>query len=148
MKPSINCINLIKTFEGFIAKPYQCPAKLWTTGFGMTFYPNGKKVTKDDKAITIEEATDMLILIVDGFANKVNTLITASVNQSQYDALVSFAYNCGCENLRKSTLLKKVNANPNDPTIALEFAKWNKGGGKVLKGLTVRRKAESDLYFS
>jgi lysozyme len=51
-------------------------------------------------------------------------------------------------NLKSSTLLKKVNINPNDPTIAAEFLKWNKAGGKIVAGLTRRRQAESDLYFS
>jgi lysozyme len=60
---------------------------------------------------------------------------------------VSFAFNCGLGNLRASTLLRKVNANPNDPTIAAEFAKWDKANKKVLRGLSIRRKAESDLYF-
>jgi lysozyme len=61
---------------------------------------------------------------------------------------VSFCYNLGPANLKSSTLLKKANVNPNDPTIAQEFLKWNKAGGKALKGLTKRRQAESDLYFS
>jgi GH24 family phage-related lysozyme (muramidase) len=62
-------------------------------------------------------------------------------------ALVSFCYNLGAGSLKKSTLLKKVNADPNDPSIKLEFLKWNKSGGKVLNGLTLRRNAESELYF-
>jgi lysozyme len=61
---------------------------------------------------------------------------------------VSFAFNLGSGALSKSTLLKKVNANPNDASIGAEFLKWNKAGGKVLAGLTRRRKAESELYFS
>jgi lysozyme len=60
---------------------------------------------------------------------------------------LSFTYNVGIANLQKSTLLKKVNYNPNDPTIRLEFMKWNKAGGKVLNGLTRRREAEANLYF-
>ena len=66
----------------------------------------------------------------------------------QFDALVSFAYNVGVGNFAKSTLLKKVNANPNDPTIRSEFEKWNKANGRVLKGLVTRRKEEADLYFT
>jgi lysozyme len=62
--------------------------------------------------------------------------------------LVCFAYNVGTGNLAKSTLLKKVNANPNDPSIANEFLRWNKAGGKELLGLTRRRTAESKLYFT
>ena len=70
-----------------------------------------------------------------------------NVNQNQFDALVDFAYNCGVGNFQSSTLLKKVKLNPNDPTIRAESTKWNKGGGKVLRGLTDRRTNESNLYF-
>ena len=70
------------------------------------------------------------------------------ISQSQFDALVSFAYNLGTGALQKSTLIKKVNANPKDVTIADEFLKWNKANGIVLAGLTKRRQAEANLYFS
>ena len=63
------------------------------------------------------------------------------------NSLVSLSYNIGISSFMNSTLLKKVNANPNDITIGLEFAKWNKGGGKILNGLVKRRAAESELYF-
>jgi lysozyme len=79
---------------------------------------------------------------------KVDSYCVDTINQNQFDALVSFCYNVGPGNLKSSTLLKKVNANPNDPTIRTEFLKWNKGGGKVLAGLTRRRTAEANLYFS
>jgi lysozyme len=70
-----------------------------------------------------------------------------SVNQNQYDALVSFVFNLGIGAFRKSTLLKKIQANPNDPAIRAEFMKWVNAGGKPLKGLITRRAAEADLYF-
>jgi lysozyme len=78
----------------------------------------------------------------------VDSFCRDDISQSQFDALCSFAYNVGIGNLQKSTLIKKVNTNPSDPTIKDEFIKWNKGAGKVLAGLTKRRQAESDLYFS
>jgi lysozyme len=62
--------------------------------------------------------------------------------------LVSFAYNVGLGALKSSTLLKRVNANPNDPDIERQFNRWNKGGGRVLKGLTNRRRNEANLYFT
>ena len=77
----------------------------------------------------------------------VNQLVHSAINQNQYDALVSFTYNCGSGNLQKSTLLQKVNAKPNDPYIKAEFLKWNKAGGKVLPGLTKRREEEAKIYF-
>lgn len=61
--------------------------------------------------------------------------------------MVSFAFNVGLGNFGKSTLLKKVNVNPVDPTIRNEFLRWNKSGGKVLTGLTRRRESESNLYY-
>ena len=70
------------------------------------------------------------------------------VSQHQFDALLSFTYNVGTGNLARSTLLKKVKANPKDPSIRGEFARWVYGGGKRLPGLVRRRKMEADLYFS
>jgi lysozyme len=82
------------------------------------------------------------------YERSVDSYCVDTINQYQFDALCSFAYNCGVGNLKSSTLLKKVNKNPNDPTIKDEFLKWNKGGGKVLSGLTKRRIEEAQLYFS
>ena len=70
------------------------------------------------------------------------------VNQNQFDALVSFTFNLGETNLRKSTLLKCVKANRTGQNIYTEFLRWNKSKGEVLPGLIRRRKAEADLYFS
>ena len=79
------------------------------------------------------------------FESAVQRLVKVELEQWQFDALVSFTYNCGEGNLQKSTLLKKVNAGDFDGA-ALEFHKWNKGGGKVLAGL-VRRRASEALLF-
>ena len=140
-------IKLIKFFEGFRSKPYLCPASIPTIGYGATYYPNGKKVTLKDKAITKQEAFDMFKIIADEFAVKVDKLITSKISQNKFNSLVSFAYNCGINNLGISTLLKKVNFNPDDLTIKNEFLKWNKAGGKVVKGLTIRREIESQIYY-
>lgn len=138
--------DLIKSFEGCKLTAYRCSANKETIGYGNTFYEDGSPVKLGD-TITQERAESLFIMISDSFAAKVKPLITSAVTENQFGALVSFAYNCGIANLKSSTLLRKVNANPNDPTIAAEFAKWNKAGGKVLAGLTRRRKAEADLYF-
>ena len=139
-------LNLIQRFEGLSLKPYKCPAGIWTIGYGSTYYSNGKKVQANDKPISQAEATDLLIEVLKHYEHSVDSFCRDDINQNQFDALVSFCYNVGAGSLKSSTLLKKVNANPSDPAIALEFKKWNKGGGKVLKGLTERRKAEADLY--
>lgn len=147
MKLNTQGYRLICMFEGFSAKPYLCSAKVPTIGYGNTYYLNGKKVTLLDKPITELEAFEMFKGIADKFADKVSKLVTAPVDQNQFNALVSLAYNIGPANFLKSTLLKKVNFNHNDPSIRAEFLKWNKAGGQVLKGLTIRRTAEADLYF-
>lgn len=139
--------SVCKAFEGCSLKPYLCPAKLPTIGWGNTFYETGKKVTLEDKPITQERADSLLTNIVKGFASGVEKLVTANVNQNQFDALVDFAYNCGLENLKNSRLLKKVNANPSDPSVKDEFMKWVNADGKFMAGLEKRRKAEVELYF-
>lgn len=141
-------VELIKSFEGLKLKPYLCPAKIATVGYGNTFYENGTKVKITDPSITEQRATELLRHSLKSFEKYVDSYCRDDINQNQFDALVSFCFNVGPANLKSSTLLKKVNANPNDPTIAQEFLRWNKAGGRALKGLTRRRQAESDLYFS
>lgn len=138
--------NLIKSFEGCKLKAYKCPAGLNTIGFGSTFYPDGTKVKEGD-VITKERADELFDLIVSDFAEKVRPLIKKELSDNNFSALVSFSYNAGVGNLKNSTLLKKVNANPNDETIRGEFLKWVRANNKVLTGLERRRKAEADLYF-
>jgi lysozyme len=146
-KASNNLIELIKKFEGFSKIPYLCPANVATIGYGSTRYANGLKVTMKDKPISELQAIELLKDTLKQYELAVDSYCRDDINQNQFDALVDFAYNCGNANLKSSTLLKKVNANPNDITIGLEFAKWNKGGGKILNGLVKRRAAESELYF-
>jgi lysozyme len=141
-------IELIKAFEGFRSKPYKCPAGIPTIGYGATFYPGGKKVTMADAPITEEQGTELLQSMLVNFEKYVDSYCRDDINQNQFDALVSFAYNLGPANLKSSTLLKKVNANPEDETIRAEFMKWVKAGGKTLQGLVKRRTAEADLYFT
>jgi lysozyme len=145
---SSNCINLVKKFEGWSSKPYKCPAGIPTIGYGNTFYENGTKVSMNDPAITEERGIELLKHELHKFAKYVDSYCRDDINQFQFDALVSFCYNLGPTNLKNSTLLKKVNANPTDPSIRDEFMKWTKAGGRVLKGLVTRRTAEADLYFS
>lgn len=147
MKVNSKGIQLIKTFEGCLLNAYLCPAKVWTIGYGSTQYLDGKPVKPGDK-ITQQQAEELLIDTVNIFAEGVSKLIKVELNDNQFSALVSFAFNLGIGNLQKSALLKKVNENPNNHMIRTEFAKWNRAGGKVLNGLTRRRNAESQLYFS
>lgn len=146
MKLNKEGADLIKSFEGCKLKAYQCSAMKWTIGYGNTFYEDGKPVKMGD-AITQQKAEQLFEIIANEFADKVAKLVPSHITPNQFGALTSFAYNCGVVNLQKSTLLKKVNANHNDPTIMAEFLKWNKANGKVLAGLTRRREAEANLYF-
>ncbi len=148
MKLSDKGYDLIKKFEGYSDRPYLCAAGKPTISYGLTYYPNGKKVTMKDSKITKEEGDEMFYKIVSNFAADVLKLVKTNITVNQLNALTSFAYNVGVANFQKSTLLKLVNINPNDAMIAKEFLKWNKANGKVLNGLTNRRIAESALYFS
>jgi lysozyme len=139
---------LITEFEGFSAKPYLCSAKIPTIGYGNTYYSDNKRVTMLDKEITKVQAFEMFKTIADRFADKVNKLVTSPLNQNQFNALVSLAYNIGTGNFASSTILKKVNKNHNDASIELEFKKWNKVNKKEVAGLTKRRLYESKVYFS
>lgn len=139
--------ELVKHFEGCKLKAYKCPAGIWTIGYGNTQYENGKAVKEGD-VITLERAEQLLEIILIKFIQQVGELVKSNINQNQKDALTDFAYNCGVGNLKTSTLLKKVNADPKDKTIRAEFEKWTRANGKVLNGLVKRRNAEANLYFS
>lgn len=145
MTPSNSCYNVIKHYEGCKLEAYLCPAKIPTIGFGNTFYSDGKPVKIGDK-ITLKQAEDILPNIVLKFAQGVDRLVKRELLQCEFDSLVSFAYNCGLGNLEKSNLLREVNKKGSALKIETEFLKWNKGGGKILDGLTRRRKTEALLY--
>ena len=146
MKISENGLNLIKEFEGLSLKPYLDVVKIPTIGWGNTFYPDGKKVTLNDKPISEIEATELLSYVAQkDFADKIFPLIKVKVSQNQFDAMVSLAYNIGVGNFSKSTLLKKVNSGDFDGA-SNEFLKWNKSGGKELLGLTKRRQREYEMF--
>lgn len=148
MKVSQSGKEMIMKHEGVRLKAYLCPAKVPTIGWGNTIYENATKVKMGDE-ITLDRAKQLFDLIIAKFEKSVlSALGGVVVNGNQFDALVSFTYNVGAGNLNRSTLLKKVIANPNDLTIRDEFMKWNKAGGKVLNGLTKRRVDEANLYFS
>jgi lysozyme len=147
-KTSEKGLELIKYFEGFRENAYKCPAGVVTIGYGSTYYENGTKVKLTDTPITKERATELLMALLVPFEKAVDSYCVDTINQNQFDALCSFVYNCGNNALKTSTLLKKLNKNPQDVTIRNEFLKWNRGGGKVLAGLTKRRQEEADLYFS
>lgn len=137
----------IKKFEGYSDKAYQDAVGVWTIGYGNTFYEDGSLVKSGD-TLTRAEGEKLFRTVLDQFSAKVADVIRVDVNQCQFDALVCFTYNIGIGALKKSTLLKKINSNPNNPDIAYEFTRWVKAGGKTYAGLVKRRREESDYYFS
>ena len=152
MKVSEDGIRLIAKHEGFRSKPYLDAVGVPTIGYGNTFYPDNARVTIYDKEITKERGRELLRIIISGFERDVLKVMRA-VNQNQFDAVLSFVYNLGMRNFKNSTLLERINNNPNDPDIAYQFSQWNKARDRktnkliVLSGLTRRRKEEANLYF-
>ena len=141
MKTSSKGIALIKEFEGLRLKAYKCPGGVWTIGYGHT------AGVKPGIVITEAQAEQFLKEDLITFEKAVNTQ-NLSLNQNQFDALVSFTYNVGTGNFSSSTLLRKVRANPLDNSIMDEFLRWVYSKGRVLPGLQHRRLAEMKLYFS
>lgn len=148
--------KLIKHFEQCRLTAYQDSKGIWTIGWGNTYYDKEKPVKKGD-IITQVKADELFNAITKGFVADVTKLTKGVVlKQQQFDSLVSFAYNVGsdmnnngvAEGLGESTLLKVVKQNPKDPAVVIEFLKWNVSGGKVLDGLTRRRKAEAYMYMA
>ena len=147
MKISQSGIDLLKQFEGLSLDAYQDSGGTWTIGYGQTYYEDGKPVQPGDH-ISLEQAYSLYANILPRYEEIVNKHIgTLELTQNQFDALVSFAFNLGLANLKSSTLLKKVNVNPNDRTIVDEFLKWVYAKKVFLEGLHRRRQAEANLYF-
>jgi lysozyme len=132
--------EIIKQFEGLRLEAYKCPADVWTIGYGHT-----NKVKQGD-VITEGEADILLALDVQEAERAVSSYVDVDINQNQFDALVSFVYNLGAGNFKSSTLLKKLNQG-DYLGAANEFHRWNKAGGKVLRGLVRRREAEANLFI-
>lgn len=135
--------EFVAQFEGFVDKPYRCPAGLLTFGYGSLVrnYPNVK--------YPVSQATALIYLAKDlKYAyNAVKIYISASLDIEQRVALTSFTHNVGSGNLRNSTLRRVLN-NGDYEAAAEEFLRWNKAGGKVLKGLKKRRAAERELFLT
>lgn len=135
--------NLIKHYEGCKLTAYLCPAGIWTIGYGST------AGVKPGQRITQAQADALFDKEIQKYAAGVSKYIKVTLNQNQFDALVSFAYNLGVGALQKSDLLKYVNQK-DFVRAAAEFDKWNKAkvDGKltVLQGLVNRRAEERKLF--
>ena len=139
MEISEEGLALIKKFEGCELTAYQDSVDVWTIGYGHT------KGVEDGQEITQEEAEEMLASELDEYEGYINDLVECDLEQCQFDALVAWVYNLGPTNLRSSTMLKRLNSNDLED-VPSQIKRWNKAGGKVLKGLVRRREAEALLF--
>lgn len=139
MNPSQACVDLVKSFEGFSATAYLCPAGVPTVGYGST-----ENVDMGDE-VTEVEAECMLMEDLIEASVAIDQLVDVPLNQNQYDALTSLVYNIGRDAFRNSTLLKLLNSGEYEGAAA-QFARWNRGGGRVLAGLTRRREEERKVF--
>lgn len=136
---------LCRRFEGFYALPYLCPAGVCTIGFGATYYEDGRPVRLTDPPVTRERAEELLLWHVRNVYLPAVVRLCPGVNTPErLAALIDFAFNLGNGNLRASTLRKRVNAGDWE-AVPGELRKWCMAGGRVLRGLQLRRQAEAAL---
>lgn len=144
--PSEQTLAFLRQWEGCKFSAYKDSAGVWTIGYGHT-----DKVKEGDEC-TLAQAEQWLSEEAEWFEKGVIGSCKISPNPNQLTALVSFAYNLGLGNLRKSMLLRKHNIG-NFAGAAAEFMKWNKarhpatGQLREVPGLTNRRKAEKLVYL-
>lgn len=143
MKTSDKGIELIKSFEGCRLVGYADLGGVPTVGYGST----GPDVTVGMK-ITQQQADARLLKDLARFETGVSDLVKVSINQNEFDALVSFSFNVGLGALKQSTLLRLLNDGTDRTTVAAEFSRWDKVDGKSVEGLTRRRKAEKELFLT
>ena len=139
-------IDLIKEFEGFRAKAYLDPVGILTIGYGTTAAAGVGIIPRLGMTITEAEAERYLMAAVDKFAAQIAPKITAPINENEFGAFVSLAYNIGPSAFGKSSALRKFNAGDKSGA-ASAFLLWNKAGGKVMQGLIRRRNAERALFM-
>ena len=146
MVVSLFGVDLICGFEGKRLTAYDDGVGVWTIGFGTTVYPNGMKVKKGDTC-TEAQAKAYMAHDLKKFESAVNNAVTVPLNQNQFDALVSLAYNIGTNAFSGSTLVKKLNSN-DFRGAADQFDVWVNAGGKRMQGLVNRRAKEKALFLS
>ena len=157
MKVSDKCIQMIRHHEGVRFRPYRCPAKLWTIGVGHVLYPNQGRLPldqrqdfqlqeSDNRTFSAEEVDGILRSDLARFERGVAIQCPVSLTQGQFDALVSFSFNCGLGTLQRSTLRQKLLRGETEDA-AQELLKYTIGGGRVLPGLVKRRQDERAVFL-
>lgn len=139
-------LDLIRAFEGFRADPYLDAVGVPTIGYGSTYYPDGQRVRLTDPPISEPEARRLMQATLAEFEDGISAALRVGVTQSQFDALVCWAFNIGVSAAQESTLLRRLNAGDVQGA-ADQFLRWNRAGGQVLRGLTRRREAERALFL-
>lgn len=154
MKMSANGLEKLKEWEGVILHVYRDAAGLKTIGIGHLLTESEKKtgvikiagnLVEYADGITERQALDLLAQDVAPAEAAVNKAVVVPINQNQFDALVSFAFNVGTNGMRSSTAIAMLNAGKVEQ-VAPWLAKWNKAGGRVNDGLIVRRRNEIKLF--
>ena len=145
MAVSLFGVDLICDFEGKRLVAYDDGVGVWTIGFGTTIYPNGIKVKKGDTC-TEAQAKSYMAHDLKKFEQAVNGAVNIPLNQNQFDALVSLAYNIGTGAFNKSTLVKKLNAG-DIRGAADQFDVWVNAGGKRMQGFVNRRAKEKEVFL-
>ena len=145
MHVSPSGVDLICNFEGLRLKAYDDGVGVWTIGFGTTKYPNGIRVKKGDTC-TLDQAKAYMQNDLKSFEQTVNNTVKVPLNQNQFDALVSLAYNIGSTAFKNSTLVRQLNEG-NYKAAANQFNVWVNAGGKRMQGLVNRRATESTLFL-
>jgi lysozyme len=138
---------LIARFEGKRLKPYQDTGGIWTVGYGSTYNIDAKRPVNQSDIIDDATAIRWLKSQVGTFQNQVKAVVKVPVNQNKVDSLTSLAYNIGINAFKSSTLLKLLNEGRPEIEVADQFLRWNKVNGIISNGLTIRRKAERDLFL-
>lgn len=144
----VSAEKIIAQFEGLRLKAYQDTAGVWTIGYGTTKNPDTGQKIKEGDTITKAKALDWLKKDTAAFKAGVEKLVKVPVNDNQLAALTSLAYNIGLTAFSRSTLLRYLNNNVAKEQVAAQFLRWNRSGGQIVRGLTIRRKLESDLFLT
>lgn len=139
-----SAVDLIKHYESFAPTAYLCPAGVPTIGYGHT--AGVMRADVGNRRITEAMGEQLLIDDLAIFCDAVESLVTRPLTDGQFGALVSLAFNIGTGAFKKSTLLRMLNAG-DYAGAADQFARWNRGGGKVLPGLVARRQSEQELFY-
>ena len=146
MNVSSRGIQLIKHHEGVRNRPYRCPAGLFTIGVGHLI-GDGKSLPAEwNRVFTKEEIDALLIQDLSRFERGITVQLPVPLKQCEYDALCSFAFNLGLGTLQRSTIRQALLRG--DKKLAAEkILKYCYAGGKVVKGLQLRRQAEYKMFL-